>query len=157
MFSGTPCTSAWLADTQPLHTFILLPSWAEVNKLNSHWIPMFIETHCINKVKTLETHYSLGLAVKVSPRHIQSFVKLWFGWILLWRHGNSIFTVSKAVTVSSQTEFYSPNIRLQHNEHTEALLKQMSVDCRYFRLCETILRIKLLSWVRTAHAAVGLV
>ena len=27
-------TSAWLAGTQPLHTFILQPSWAEVDKLN---------------------------------------------------------------------------------------------------------------------------
>ena len=27
-------TSAWLADTQPLHSFILQPSWAEEDKLN---------------------------------------------------------------------------------------------------------------------------
>ena len=39
-----------LAGTQPLHAFILQPSWAKVRQVKyRHWIPTFIGTHCMKR------------------------------------------------------------------------------------------------------------
>ena len=63
------------------------------------------------KVKPLETQQFSRVSCQGFPASYSEFRQTLVWWILLLRRGNSIFTVSKAVSVS-QTTFFSLKIRL---------------------------------------------